>query len=357
MTIVVSYGKSGKEGQLWAEEVVRASNSNVRFVPFNHRQALGGVSYDSSDRLDQDYRSRHLRLDILYQQLDSVLTQTGAQCLFVTNDNVYHPDHLLKLPLYRALYTTDDPGSTYTRTIPYLHAFDHVFHCSPSYSATKTLKQKLLECGARRVDFLPLGVFDFEMEASRGESEVFSQKRDIDLIYVGSPFFHKKFNAFLTLTRAFGHKLKLYGFWRAKHCLYLSLHARRLHWVRPVSLEERVRLYQRAKIGFNLHWDSHGLGNQRLYHLPANGVMQICDAPQCLSEIFRPGREIIPAHSTKEMVEKARYYLSHDHDRESIALGGYRRTVQEYRIAQLLRRAASQIRGGLEAWSTHAPSR
>ena len=90
------------------------------------------------------------------------MTRHAARCLFVTHDQVYHPDYLLKLPLYRAYYTGDDPGATYQRTIPYVHAFHHMFHCAGlPYSLEKTLGQKLRECGARHVDFLPLGAFDY----------------------------------------------------------------------------------------------------------------------------------------------------------------------------------------------------
>ena len=49
------------------------------------------------------------------------------------------------------------------------------------------------------------------------------------------------------------------------------------------DVRERVELYQRSRIGFNVHWNEYGLGNQRLYHLPANGVMQICDCADSLA--------------------------------------------------------------------------
>jgi spore maturation protein CgeB len=347
LTIVYSYGRQGIESDLVAREVEAASNDEVTFVPFDHRRALRGHVYADATRLDHDYRGSHPRLQALHRELARVLERTSADCLFVTNDNVYHPDFLLKLPLYRAYYTTDDPGATYARTIPYLHAFDHVFHCALPYSPEKSLAQKLIECGARKVDFLPLGVFDYELDPTRSEEDVLSQERDIDIVYIGTPFFAKKLDGFLQMTRAFGRRqLKIFGFWKPKHSVYLSVRSGRPRWVRSVSLAERVRIYQRAKIGFNIHWDQYGLGNQRLYHLPANGVMQICDCPTYLDHVFERDREIASAATFDEMVDRTRYYLIHEAERRAIAEGGFRRVQRDYRIRSLLRRMARIVRAG-----------
>ncbi len=348
-TILFSYGKPGEEGRIWEREVAAASTALVRFVPFNHRTALGGVTYESAVQLDRDYRASSQNLLTLYRQTEAAISRAGARILFVTNDQPYHPDFLRKLDVYRAYHTTDDPGATYARTVPYVHAFHHMLHCALPYSAEKTLREKLLECGAPQVDFLPLGAFDFEMDPTQTESTILSQPRDIDFVYVGNPFFSQKFDGFLKLTRAFGSRLRIHGFWKAKHSAYLSLHARQRIWVRPVSLAERVRLYQRAKIGFNLHWDAWGLGNQRLYHLPANGVMQICDSPEYLGEIFEKNREVVPASTWDEMVERAEYYIAHDEERRSIALEGFRRVQRDYRIRTILHRLSDALLRGMTA--------
>jgi spore maturation protein CgeB len=349
LTVLYSFGKTGDEGRYWEQELADASNERVRFVPFNHREALDGVVYSQAVELDRDYRTGHPRLLRLHERLAAAIEQSGARCLFVTQDQVYHPDHLLKLPLYRAYYTTDDPGSTYIRTIPYIHAFHHILHCAIPYSREKTLRAKLLECGARAVDFLPLGVFDYEFDPSATEDTILAKPRDIDLIYIGNAFFAQKFQGFLELVRAFGDRLQIYGFWKAKHSLYLSVHARRRVWVRSVSLSERVRLYQRAKIGFNMHWDKWGLGNQRLYHLPANGVMQICDSPEHLGEVFESGREVVPARDFGEMVDRARHYLAHDEERCGLALAGFRRARRDYRISTVTQRLGEMLLQGMAA--------
>src|SRR5262249_54381195 len=150
-------------------------------------------------QLDRDHRASRPRLMRLYRRLDEAIARSGAQCLFVTNDQPYHPDYLLKIRLYRAYHTTDDPGATYTRTGPFVHAFHHMLHCALPYSPEKTLREKLLECGAREVDFLPLGAFDFEMDPTQDEETILRRPRDIDFIYIGNPFFAQKLEGFLKL--------------------------------------------------------------------------------------------------------------------------------------------------------------
>ncbi|MES4787375.1 MAG: hypothetical protein C4294_17985 [Nitrospiraceae bacterium] len=119
-------------------------------------------------------------------------------------------------------------------------------------------------------------------------------------------------------------------------------------WIRPVSFQERVKLYQRAKIGFNIHWNEYGLGNQRLYHLPANGVMQICDCPKHLDRIFKVGEEVIAYRDTDDLIAKLFYYLAHAEERQAIARQGYQRTMRDYRFGVVARRAAELMQRGME---------
>jgi len=348
ITILYSFAKTGEEAHHWQRELSAASGERFRIVPFNHRSILGRY-YADAWTLDMDHRRGSPALRRLETELRRALAESRADCLFVTNDNPYHPELLLRLPVYRAYYTTDDPGATYQRTIPYLHAFHHVFHCALPYAPGRTLREKLLEAGARRVDFLPLGVFDYELDATRTEREVLGAERDIDVVYIGSPFFAQKLEAMVAIARAFPRGLRMYGFWRAKHNAYFSMRAGRPWWVRPIGFEERVRIYQRSRIGFNLHWDDYGLGNQRLYHLPANGVMQVSDSVEHLGEIFEIGTEVAAASGPAEMVEKVRHYLGHEGERERIARAGYLRVQRDYRIRKVVQQMVGAVEAGMRA--------
>lgn len=139
----------------------------------------------------------------------------------------------------------------------------------------------------------------------------------------------------------------MYGFFRLKHNVYFNLVHGWAGWIRPVSFEERVGLYQRAKIGVNIHWDEFGLGNQRLYHLPANGVMQLSDCAESMAQVFEVGREVVTYKTSEELIAKIRYYLEHDAERIAVAAAGYRRVMRSYTFRKVMELAGGQIEKGM----------
>jgi spore maturation protein CgeB len=348
MRILWSFNKQGREAEHWDREIRAASSDAVTFIPFNHGHLVDVTRLMDAWRLDTEYRNHSTALASLQSEVQAALKANDASILCVTNCPPYHPDFLRTLPVYKVLYSTDDPEATYKRTIPYLHAYDHVLFCAPGYSRDMDLEAKMRYAGMRNADWLPLGVFDFEHNPVASESDLFEHTRDIDIVYVGA-FWRQKMATLMAVQRAFGRKFVMHGVFLARHNLYINAKYRAGRWVRPVSMEERVALYQRARIGINLHWNEHGLGNQRLYHLPANGVMQICDCPSYVNRVFEAGREVVPYDNDDDLIERIRFYLSNDSERLRIARAGFQRVERDYRIRTVLRRAAALIERGLRA--------
>lgn len=117
--------------------------------------------------------------------------------------------------------------------------------------------------------------------------------------------------------------------------------------------EGLAALYKRSKIGINIH-DSFGPINRRLYELPANGVMQICDCPDGLKDVYEVGKEVIGYSSIKEAIELIRYYLEHDDERKQIARAGFRRVMKDYKRATVLDIACQKIKMGMiDKGTTH----
>ena len=106
-------------------------------------------------------------------------------------------------------------------------------------------------------------------------------------------------------------------------------------------------LYNRAKIGFNIHWNDYGLGNQRLYHLPANGVMQISDCSEHLERIYKVAEEIVGYRDLDDLISKLHYYLEHGDERQEIAMRGCQRTMKNYRFGPVARQGGLLIRQGM----------
>lgn len=348
MKVIYSYNKKGDEGSRWGEEIRLASNEECEFIPFNHQPYLDPSEYADAYKLDCLYRAGNIRLKRLYADFCSLIQASGAAAVIVANCPPYHPDFLRSLSVYKALYGADDPPASYLINIPYLHAYDHVFFANPLYSRDMDMMEKMLYAGKTRADWLPISVFDFECRPEISTESLLARDRDIDLIYVGS-FWKQKSDALGRIRRAFGRKFRMYGMFRTKHNLYMNAVHGYAGWINPVSNEDRVALYQRAKIGVNLHYDQFTLGNQRLYHLPANGVMQISDCAGGMSRIFETGREIVSCDTVDQIVESIRFYLAHDNERRSIAAAGHRRVMHDYRFRETTRRAGRLIRTGIES--------
>lgn len=346
MNIIYSFSKKNYEGMCWEREIKNSSTEEFTFIPFNHVHYLSPELYSDAVKLDQLYQTRHPGLLRMYADFESHVQERKADAIIVANCPPYHPDFLRKLDVYKILYSADDPGATYMINIPYLHAYNHVFYVAPSYSADMDMVEKMRYAGMVNADWLPISVFDFEYDATRTREMLSSQKRDIDIIYVGS-FWRQKIEALVKVRKTFGRRFRLFGFFRFKHNMYLNVRYGYGDWIRPVSFEERVRLYQRAKIGFNIHWNNYGLGNQRLYHLPANGVMQICDCPEYLGKIYEIGKEVASYRNADDLIDKLAYYLEHEEERLQVAMQGYERTICEYRFASVTQRAGQLIREGM----------
>ncbi len=69
-------------------------------------------------------------------------------------------------------------------------------------------------------------------------------------------------------------------------------------------------------------------------------LVEECDE---LNDFFEPNREIVCFSDPDELVEKARYYLDHDADRERISLAGLLRARAEHTWHGRFRKVFSEI--------------
>lgn len=347
MKILYSFAKSGFEADYWTREVAAASNGTTCFVPFNHGRYLNPYSYVRAQLLDNLYFANNRSLLQMYADIQEKIRAERADALLVDTYSPYHPEFLLNLDVYKVLRTTDGPLAAYDRDFAYLHAFDHILYHSPAYSRDMTMSRKLEYCGAKRFDFWPLGSFDALCNRARTEAEIAAAPRDIDVVFVGALHVNKM-PLLATVKKALGRRLRLFGIANLKKNLYFNLMYGLPGWVRPLPFEGYVPLYQRAKIGINVHnRGDYTVGGYRLFDLPANGVMQISDGGPYLQSFFQPGREIVGYSDARDLIDKVRYYLTHDEERQQIALGGFRRVQRDYRISTLLHRAAELLARGM----------
>jgi spore maturation protein CgeB len=197
------------------------------------------------------------------------------------------------------------------------------------------------------VSFWPLAVFDAWFDQAITEDQLFARDRDIDVVFVGAMFVNK-LPLLAKVKRAFGRRFRLHGRGSWKMHVYWNLKFGFPGVIRSIGFDEFIPLYHRAKIGINVHnRGDYTVGGYRMFELPANGVMQISDGGPFLDAFYEPGREIVSYSSADDLIDKVRYYLEHDRDREAIARAGFRRVMRDHRMGQRLQQAGELIEGGM----------
>lgn len=262
-----------------------------------------------------------------------------------------HPDFLSMecKNIIKILPCVDDPHSSYERTVPYIHAVDVCNYVSLSYNNQLKMDEQLKKWGAKSTYFTPLGASHLNRKEHLTYKDL--DNRHIDLIYVGG-MYPAKIDRFTQLKNEFGENFELYGRWKPwgfKGALYTLLNHKRhsfFQWrVKPLSPQELPQYYCNTKIGINLHWGNAETGNTRLYELPANGVMQLCDrgAGNATADIFEEDKEIVLYDTIDEAIDKIKFYLKNDSHREKIALAGYKRVMRDYKQEDIYKNLFNHI--------------
>ena len=289
----------------------------------------------------------------LYEEVEQLAQSHDV--LMVIYDNVYLPEFLEKLKtIYRVYFCEDDPEGSEARSRPYVHAFDHSFAAAVNYDATTRTAEKYRQWGARHASWFPV-VFGIAPDDHDGASPLTDEdfdraRRPMDAIFVGRAD-PSKVARVVEIARAAG--VEVYGvgwsryldpvwsigYWRSR----LPRGSDRSRYLPDECL---VGTYRSTKIGLNIH-ESFGPCNRRMFALPASGVMQICDCPEGLSEVFEVGKEVIVYRTPKEAAELIRYYLEHDAERQAIAAAGYRRVTRDYLSHLVFERIMARVRDSM----------
>lgn len=68
---------------------------------------------------------------------------------------------------------------------------------------------------------------------------------------------------------------------------------------------------------------------RRCFEIPAAGTFMLSQYTEDLASMFEPDKEAVYFKTPEELVEKAKYYLEHDGEREQIARAGYERLMRD----------------------------
>jgi glycosyltransferase involved in cell wall biosynthesis len=325
----------------------------------NHREIIGEDRTYTPAALYERYNSRHSGLMELYRQVTTLAATHDV--LMVIYDNVYTPEFLQSLRgIYKVYFCADDPEGADVWSKPYVNAFDFAVAGAVNFDATTRVWQKYLEWGAKRAIWSPMGVTPDDYDAGVTADAIREHTRTVDVVYVGAadPL---KVDRILQMKAALQDRFQIYGpGWgnyltsagKIRSTMSRRLSRTSLRMLRrdlvPTSNfylpdEQLVPLYQRTKIGINVH-ESYGPCNRRLYALPANGVMQICDCAEGIDQVFEEGKEVVVYHSVAEAVDLVRYYLEHEDARKQIAIAGYMRVMRDYQDLDIFGRVLDKVK-------------
>ncbi len=205
----------------------------------------------------------------------------------------------------------------------------------------------LRAAGARgRMEYVPLG-FAPEVHRPLQLTPDEHQQYQSDVCFIGAldKQFHSQRRQWVEYAIEQGVHLKIWGGYRHQ---YLDSPILR-HWHGQIWGEAQVKALCAAKIGLNFHVDhqpgelDRGL-NIRAFELAACGVFQLLQRVPGVTEFFEEGKEIVCFDSREEMIDKIRYYLAHDEERQRIAAAAHARALREHTWAQRIERMVMLMR-------------
>jgi len=120
----------------------------------------------------------------------------------------------------------------------------------------------------------------------------------------------------------------------------------------PISDSELIALYSRSHIslGFLEVYDRHDPSRALVQHLhlrefeaPMSGALYCTGYTDELAEFFEPNREVIVYRNRHELLDKARYYLTHPTEAEKIRRAGHARALRDHTYHHRFRALFRQI--------------
>ncbi|MZQ85978.1 glycosyltransferase [Paenibacillus sp. 5J-6] len=228
-----------------------------------------------------------------------------------------------------AIWLPDDPYHS-DHSMGRVPHFDYVFTLEKSC----VKPYKLLGC--QNVHYLPFGI---NPDAVKLDYVPTNFRKDI--CFIGTAFWNRV--AFIDEMADYlkDKDVMINGYWWDRLSSYDKLSPKiQGYWLSP---QETMKYYQGAKIVINLHRatedKSHNSNsrqfpafspNPRLFDITASGTLQLTDVRDDLTNFYKPGEELDIFSSPQELIQKIEYYLTHEEERQHIALRGLARTLKDH---------------------------
>lgn len=280
--------------------------------------------------LDERWKKGDPELLSMYERLSRRLESYDV---FVNWNGInLHPDFVRQIPIFKAYACFDDPESSDRLSRPVASAYD--LSLVGNIAEVETYKK----WGVREARHWPLGFFSVDYDHSLTKENILQGHRDVDLTLLCERLGPWRKERLDKLAAAFPNGAFFGQGWP--------------NGFFPDHL--RIPLYQRAKIGINIH-NSTGPINFRTFILPANGVMQICDNKNHLANLYELNKEAVGFDSIEEGIDLCHYYLQHDDQRRQIAAAGWERAHRDYNEVAIFKMLTGYINEVREKRDVPAP--
>jgi len=105
--------------------------------------------------------------------------------------------------------------------------------------------------------------------------------------------------------------------------------------------EDAAEIYRKSRIVFNEAVKDDI--NMRCFEVTATGAFLLTEWVPTLDECFEDGKHLVTYKTMDEAVEKAKYYLEHEDEREAIALAGKEHTLSHHTYQHRIKEALCRI--------------
>jgi spore maturation protein CgeB len=108
---------------------------------------------------------------------------------------------------------------------------------------------------------------------------------------------------------------------------------------------DMYKTLKESKVTFNVHADETGnsVANLRLFEATGVGTCLLTDTRGNMSDLFEAEKEVVTYSSVDEAVEKVKYLLDHEDERQAIAKAGQDRTLKDHTIINRCQRIDAAI--------------
>ena len=357
MKILISWGHHGAMVPRTQQMLGMFRRAGYEITDINHREFLGENRTYSSAELSERYRNNYEPLARLYATVRQRSRDYDA--FMVLYDNVYIPEYLRSLDgIYKVYFCDDDPEGSEVRSRPYVRAFDYSFAAAVNFDAKTRAWQKYIDWGARRAGWYPaaFGIAPDDYDRELTGEVIEAEERPLDVVFIGAadPCKVERILEFRRLVNmdiygsGWSRYLNRKGAPRSLPSRVIASLVRAPQDVFKLPPERLVPTYRATKIGFNIH-ESYGPCNRRMYSLAANGVMQICDCPESINEVFESGREVAVYRSVTEAAELVRYYLQNDRERRAVARAAFERAMRDYLCVPAFEKVVAAVGDAMRA--------